>query len=107
MERLLKTKRLLTATSDEFRAALLGFEVPDEDEDDNVNDEHVDAEALPLRRQVLQAASHRGTAFCLRLTAAFRIRKYGTLHRKCGTRLYQGSQVAFIAFAQAENAIAI
>lgn len=31
----IKTKRLLAATSDEFRAALLGFEVPDEDEDDD------------------------------------------------------------------------
>ena len=30
----IKTKRLLAATSDEFRAALLGFEAPDEDEDD-------------------------------------------------------------------------
>jgi hypothetical protein len=28
-----KTKRLLAATSDEFRAALLGFERPDEDDD--------------------------------------------------------------------------
>lgn len=31
----IKTKRLLAATSDEFRAALLGFEVPEEDEDDD------------------------------------------------------------------------
>lgn len=31
----IKTKRLLAATSDEFRAALLGFEPPDEDEDDH------------------------------------------------------------------------
>lgn len=30
----IKTKRLLAATSDEFRAALLGFEAPDEDEDE-------------------------------------------------------------------------
>ena len=30
----IKTKRLLAATSDEFRAALLGFEAPDDDEDD-------------------------------------------------------------------------
>ncbi|MCK9988556.1 MAG: hypothetical protein AzoDbin1_05028, partial [Azoarcus sp.] len=30
-----KTKRLLAATSDEFRATLLGFETPDEDEDDD------------------------------------------------------------------------
>ena len=30
----IKTKRLLAATSDEFRAALLGFEPPDEDDDD-------------------------------------------------------------------------
>ncbi len=29
----IKTKRLLAATSDEFRAALLGFQVPEEDED--------------------------------------------------------------------------
>ncbi|NMG72439.1 ISAs1 family transposase, partial [Parazoarcus communis] len=28
----IKTKRLLAATSDEFRAALLGFEAPDEDD---------------------------------------------------------------------------
>ena len=27
----IKTKRLLAATSDEFRAALLGFEAPDEE----------------------------------------------------------------------------
>ena len=31
----IKTKRLLAATSDEFRAALLGFAVPDEDDDDD------------------------------------------------------------------------
>ncbi|CAI10208.1 Transposase, fragment [Aromatoleum aromaticum EbN1] len=31
----IKTKRLLAATSDEFRAALLGFQVPEEDEDDD------------------------------------------------------------------------
>jgi predicted transposase YbfD/YdcC len=31
----IKTKRLLAATSDEFRAALLGFEVPDEDDEDD------------------------------------------------------------------------
>jgi hypothetical protein len=31
----IKTKRLLAATSDEFRAALLGFEVPDNDDDDD------------------------------------------------------------------------
>jgi predicted transposase YbfD/YdcC len=31
----IKTKRLLAATSDEFRAALLGFVVPDEDDDDD------------------------------------------------------------------------
>ena len=31
----IKTKRLLAATSDEFRAALLGFEAPREDEDDD------------------------------------------------------------------------
>ena len=32
----IKTKRLLAATSDAFlRAVLLGFETPDEDEDDN------------------------------------------------------------------------
>ena len=30
----IKTKRLLAATSDEFRAALLGFEAPDEDDED-------------------------------------------------------------------------
>lgn len=30
----IKTKRLLAATSDEFRAALLGFEAPDEDDDE-------------------------------------------------------------------------
>jgi len=29
----IKTKRLLAATSDEFRAALLGFEAPDEDDE--------------------------------------------------------------------------
>jgi len=31
----IKTKRLLAATSDEFRAALLGFELPDEEDDDD------------------------------------------------------------------------
>jgi|CZCA01.1.fsa_nt_gi predicted transposase YbfD/YdcC len=31
----IKTKRLLAATSDEFRAALLGFEIPDEDDEDD------------------------------------------------------------------------
>ena len=31
----IKTKRLLAATSGEFRAALLGFATPDEDEDDD------------------------------------------------------------------------
>jgi len=31
----IKTKQLLAATSDEFRAALLGFERPDEDDDDD------------------------------------------------------------------------
>lgn len=31
----IKTKRLLAATSDEFRATLLGFETPDDDEDDD------------------------------------------------------------------------
>ncbi len=31
----IKTERLLAATSDEFRAALLGFEPPAEDEDDD------------------------------------------------------------------------
>ena len=30
----IKTKRLLAATSDEFRATLLGFELPNEDEED-------------------------------------------------------------------------
>ncbi|NMG72972.1 ISAs1 family transposase, partial [Azoarcus communis] len=30
----IKTKRLLAATSDEFRAALQGFEAPDEDDDE-------------------------------------------------------------------------
>ncbi len=31
----IKTKRLLAATSDEFRAELLGLEPPDEDEEDD------------------------------------------------------------------------
>ena len=31
----IKTKQLLAATSDEFRAALLDFERPDEDDDDD------------------------------------------------------------------------
>lgn len=33
-EAIAATKRLLAATSDEFREALLGFEAPDEDDDE-------------------------------------------------------------------------
>ncbi len=35
MKTSIKTKRLLAATSDEFRATLLGFELPEEDDEDN------------------------------------------------------------------------